>query len=61
MLKKGKLAGRAPRLGKIKVGEKAESGAPTSVDYFIIDSEYKDMVTKKYGEKPDWYGYTLKQ
>ncbi|MEE9573039.1 MAG: hypothetical protein V3W20_08330 [Candidatus Neomarinimicrobiota bacterium] len=44
--------GRPPRLGKIKVGEKTEGGHPTSVDYFIIDSEYKDLVTKVYGEKP---------
>ena len=43
---------RPPRLGKIKVGEKSDKGYPTSVDYFIIDSDYKDQVAKVYGDKP---------
>jgi len=43
---------RPPRIGKLKVGEKTDKGFPTSVDYFIIDSDYKDLVTKKYGDRP---------
>lgn len=42
-----------PRIGKIKVGNKAANGAPQSVDYFICDSKYASYFKEAYGEKPD--------
>jgi hypothetical protein len=43
---------RFPILGKIKVGQKSDRGAPQSVDYFICDSKYASFFKAAYGEKP---------
>lgn len=44
---------RFPILGKIKVGQKSERGAPQSVDYFICDSKYATFFKQAYGDKPE--------
>lgn len=41
-----------PRLGKIKVGIKSDSGYPMSVDYFVATGKYAPLFRAVYGEKP---------
>lgn len=55
MIKRKRSNIKMPLIGKIKIGEKVESGGkerPTSLDYFVASGKYKHDFDKAFGEKP---------